>query len=605
MSGRGRASGLRCSRRPTRCSRTGAGHKALLGGHFRTSLTSALGQYGGSDRATYTRGSGPAKSGQAHQASDRKLARNDVRRNQSNGQLVEPGAGSREPGAGSREPGAGSREPGAGSREPGAGSREPGAGSREPIWDVFVSYARCDHSLAAPIVAALWRQGLRVFVDEAVVDDFASISRTINRELAASLVLLAFYSEHYPRRRACQWELTAAYLAGQREGDVYRRVLVVNPAVGGEHIHPVELRDSRHGLVGSASDSPAALAAKVAEHVRRLDTPIGRVEMLTPALWLPAPPRRGTPDFVGRIPHLWRLHSALHPHVAPLLTGRSVPATVILRGGPGTGKTTLIEEYAIRFAAAFPGGVFWMDLDGCVNPIEAYTAQLRSVCAALGVADASSLEGCLNGLAILLGRRGLACLWVVDGVPAELPDQVMRRMFAPTALAATVLTTRGSYDGLAAVMDLDEPQVRRLPATNAGLTAERAAAFDLQIELTTRIGVQLLGEHEGLLREALNSLHQLFDTTRATLRRHGPDAAAVHTIAAELLNDVLRPFLVRWHTELSAYEEQRAASVGVWQHERQWPMAAQLRTELSALREPLTMVAQRLAGLSGVAIPQR
>ena len=56
-----------------------------------------------------------------------------------------------------------------------------------------------------------------------------------------SRVLMAFYSLNYAHSRACQWELTAGFLAAQREGDPRQRVLIVNPEEMAEHIHPVEL----------------------------------------------------------------------------------------------------------------------------------------------------------------------------------------------------------------------------------------------------------------------------------------------------------------------------------------------------------------------------
>lgn len=90
---------------------------------------------------------------------------------------------------------------------------------REAEWDVFVSYSRSDADLVVPLARALRHRGLRVFVDDTAVEDFAGITTTISHALARSKALLALYSEEYPRRRACQWELTYAFQAGQREGD--------------------------------------------------------------------------------------------------------------------------------------------------------------------------------------------------------------------------------------------------------------------------------------------------------------------------------------------------------------------------------------------------
>ena len=48
---------------------------------------------------------------------------------------------------------------------------------------------------------------------------------------------------------------------------------------------------------------------------------------------------------------------------------------------------------------------------------------------------------------------------------------------------------------------------------------ERRAAWELYIELVTRIAVQPLATKEGLMREALNSLYNLFGSTREILRK--------------------------------------------------------------------------------------
>jgi hypothetical protein len=39
-------------------------------------------------------------------------------------------------------------------------------------------------------------------------------------------------------RRYCQWELTAAWLAGEATGKPERRILVINPESGVAHIQP-------------------------------------------------------------------------------------------------------------------------------------------------------------------------------------------------------------------------------------------------------------------------------------------------------------------------------------------------------------------------------
>src|ERR1022692_2983171 len=112
-------------------------------------------------------------------------------------------------------------------------------------YDIFLSHAWKDGALPQHIADALTAAGLRVWFDADEINDFASITRAVTEGLAKSKALVAYYSKTYPLRRACQWELTAAFLAGQTEGDPRRRVLVINPEKGAGHIHPIELRDAK------------------------------------------------------------------------------------------------------------------------------------------------------------------------------------------------------------------------------------------------------------------------------------------------------------------------------------------------------------------------
>jgi len=135
---------------------------------------------------------------------------------------------------------------------------------------------------------------------------------------------------------------------------------------------------------------------------------------------------------------------------------------------------------------------------------------------------------------------------------------------------------------------------------------ERNAAWALYVELVTRIAVQQLPANEGSLREALTSLHSLFDSTRQVLRAAGPDVGASITsvggIAIAVLNRGLRPFLSRWHPALSDWESSREASVSPSQHERKWPEGDQFRSELTKLRANLESYAEALATIAGVKI---
>ena len=133
---------------------------------------------------------------------------------------------------------------------------------------------------------------------------------------------------------------------------------------------------------------------------------------------------------------------------------------------------------------------------------------------------------------------------------------------------------------------------------------ERKAAWSLYVELVTRIAVQPLEVDEGLLREALTSLHSLFKTTREVLKEAGPDVGASHDsvggIAIAVLVNGLRPFLAKWHPRLQAWEAQYSPEVSPKEHEQNWSLALELRGELESLRKDLEQYANALAIIAGV-----
>lgn len=138
--------------------------------------------------------------------------------------------------------------------------------------------------------------------------------------------------------------------------------------------------------------------------------------------------------------------------------------------------------------------------------------------------------------------------------------------------------------------------------------AEREAAWELYIEIVTRTTVVDLSDAEGLLCEALESLHSLFDTTRGILRKHGPSVATPATsgqqsfgsIAIALLNNVLRPVLAKWHPALEEYESRRPSGVSVLEHERHWDEAGSLRSALRSVRLVVNEYARILEDVAGI-----
>lgn len=136
--------------------------------------------------------------------------------------------------------------------------------------------------------------------------------------------------------------------------------------------------------------------------------------------------------------------------------------------------------------------------------------------------------------------------------------------------------------------------------------AERRAAWELYVELVTRISVAPL--RDGIAREALSSLHAVFGQAREILRRYGPEVAEpkpdgeynLGFLTVALLNLALRPVLAYWHPELQVWEAGREPSESVKAHEEAWPRIGELRAALDELRGVLTVYAAVLAAACGI-----
>ncbi|MDP9469066.1 MAG: hypothetical protein M3Q71_00145 [Chloroflexota bacterium] len=157
-------------------------------------------------------------------------------------------------------------------------------------------------------------------------------------------------------------------------------------------------------------------------------------------------------------------------------------------------------------------------------------------------------------------------------------------------------------------VNIQVPGVAAIQGTWEPSDEERRAAWEMYVELVTRVPVAELRADEGLLREALSSLYTLFATTREILRRYGPDIAqpqgdnqiSFGYIAVAVLNAALRPLLARWHPLLLEYEETREDSVSRLDHERRWDRAEELRVALVDARRVLRAYAGQLEQVVGV-----
>jgi len=79
---------------------------------------------------------------------------------------------------------------------------------------------------------------------------------------------------------------------------------------------------------------------------------------------------------------------------------------------------------------------------------------------------------------------------------------------------------------------------------------DRAAAWELYVELLTRATTQNIAPEDGDEEAALESVHAIFPLTRDIMRGHGSGAGEFAKLAVPVLNQVIRPFTAKWHRHL-------------------------------------------------------
>ncbi len=118
--------------------------------------------------------------------------------------------------------------------------------------------------------------------------------------------------------------------------------------------------------------------------------------------------------------------------------------------------------------------------------------------------------------------------------------------------------------------------------------SDQDAAWELYIEMLTRIVTQPLPSEAGDEQTALDSVYSLFSTTREILRRRGRRTLQFSKVAIPVLNQVVRPFTAKWHKEslADAFQEECKRK--------------EFREELETLQEDLRNYNRMLAKIAEV-----
>lgn len=118
--------------------------------------------------------------------------------------------------------------------------------------------------------------------------------------------------------------------------------------------------------------------------------------------------------------------------------------------------------------------------------------------------------------------------------------------------------------------------------------ADKNAAWELYIEMLTRIATQYLEPEEGDEATALESIHKLFELTRNIIKTYGRECFEFTKIAIVVLNQIIRPFTAKWHRELISGSFADAEECKLF------------RTDLEVLQKELRKYTKMLADMASV-----
>jgi len=117
---------------------------------------------------------------------------------------------------------------------------------------------------------------------------------------------------------------------------------------------------------------------------------------------------------------------------------------------------------------------------------------------------------------------------------------------------------------------------------------DKTAAWELYIELLTRIATQPLDSEHGDEKTALDSVYSLFSITRQVLKNNTRSCTEFTKIAIIVLNQIVRPFTAKWH---------RLSLQGAFNNPVQ---CSEFRTDLAALQVVMGKYTKMLADMAGV-----
>ncbi|MEM7394278.1 MAG: hypothetical protein AAF492_18215, partial [Verrucomicrobiota bacterium] len=121
---------------------------------------------------------------------------------------------------------------------------------------------------------------------------------------------------------------------------------------------------------------------------------------------------------------------------------------------------------------------------------------------------------------------------------------------------------------------------------------DKSAAWEIYIQLSSRITIQTMSSDQGDDKTALTSVYKLFPLAREIFARHGRRSSNLATLVLTFLNQRVRDFTTHWHGKVTDDEN-------LFDHDHEHE---NFRTELERVRKSCVRLAKALADIAEVEV---